>query len=150
MECNNPNDYCFNLKYLAWQNRLSEMYRLTNPSTECFADKITCPPATGMREGIDGWPATNASATLDSITTGIGITMHPTEPNGKKVTAIYQATIDNNTFTAPKDTRYLINYKNLAYNVDISLYNMSTAFVVPIQDIKGATIIRYENIVRVN
>lgn len=153
MECNSPNDYCFNLKVLTWNSQLGAKYQASNtPSVGClnneYSNKYNCPPATVARPGIDGWGAVNASATLDGLSTGIGITPYPTYGNGKKLTAIYQATINGNVVTAPKDTKFLVNYNDLKYPINRVFYNMNTTYNVGIQDIAGSQIIYYRWIVR--
>lgn len=153
MECNSPNDYCFNLKVLTWEAQLGPKYAASNtPSYGCLANeysnKYNCPPTTVARLGIDGWPAVNASATMDGLTTGIGVTPYPTYGNGKKLTAIYRATIGGEVRVAPKGTKFLVNYQNLKYKINIELYGMNTFYNVGIEDIKGSEIIYYRWIVR--
>ncbi len=153
MECN-AYDYCFNLRVLAWEKlnvvryRRSEEGRDEGCLANMYSNKYNCPPATVCREGIDGWPAVNAPATLDGLSTGIGVSPYPTYANGKKLTAIYQVELGGTTFTAPAGTKFLTNYENLKYTVNIELYHMNELFNVGIQDIKGSTVLYYKWIVR--
>lgn len=151
MNCESPNDYCFNLRFLEWQSKIGPKYRASNQVGGClnnqYGIKYNCPPATICREGIDGWPAVNASATLDGLF-GIGISPLPTYANGKKLTAIYRVTIGGTVFTAPKGTKYLVDYRQLKYPINIELFNMNQSYNVGIEDIKGSRIIRYKWIVR--
>ena len=152
MECNSPNDYCFNLKVITWNAQVAEKYHSSNPGGNCLANeysnKYTCPPATVGRPGIDGWPAVNASATLDGLSTGIGVSPYPTYGNGRKLTPIYQVTIDGQVLIAPKGTKFLTYYKDLKYTVNIELFNMNQYYNVGIEDIKGSKIIYYRWIIR--
>lgn len=153
MECN-PYDYCFNLRVLAWEKlnieryRRSEVGRNTGCLANRYSDKYNCPPATICREGIDGWPAVNAPSTMDGLTTGIGVSPYATYANGKKLTAIYQLERNGTTITAPAGTKYLTNYKDLKFTINIELHKMNEMYNVGIEDIKGSTVLYYKWIVR--
>ncbi len=151
MECNSPNDYCFNLKVLAWQNQIGSLWQRSNPpSGGCLPGKYNCAPAVVCRPGIDGWPAVNASATLDGISTGLGVNPYPQHSNGKKLTAIYSVDLnDSGTLTiAPKGTKFLINYKKASFPINIELANMQENFQIAIEYITGAQLLYYRWIIR--
>ncbi len=136
------NDYCFNLRrVIPWNNSIGTMYKISNPSSNCLQGKLNCPPATVCRYGIDGWPSVNASATLDGVTTGIGVS--PTQPyySRKMLTAIYSVKIGGQTRIAPINTRFFVYYKKANFNIDISLAHMNEYYNIPIQYIKGSKLL---------
>ena len=144
MECNK---YCYNLRYLAKQNQFIAAFQAAEATNSSPTTSIYWyGNRSYLREGVDGWAATEASHTLDGITTGIGVNPFPpySAGEGKKFVAIYTANLNGTTIVAPKGTRYLVNYQDLNFNVNRAIIHMSTGVLAPIEYIKGASIQNYK------
>lgn len=144
MSCN---DYCYNLRFLAKQNAFIDALN------KAYAKNVPQPSSiywygnrSYLREGIDGWATTEASPTLDGVSTGIGVNPFPpySAGMGKKFVPIYTAELNGTTIEAPKGTRYLVNYKDLNFEVNRRLIHMSTSVLAPIEYIKGASVKTYK------
>ena len=144
--------YCFNLRYLNWKNNIGKSYNISNPKQDsCLPGKLNCPSAQFNRQGIDGWPATNASPTLDGVSTGVGVNHYPTYSNGYKSTPIWGVTLGGVYYIKPYNYVFgAINYKLCKFHINIAANRMQESYNIPIQYIKGSKYLYNRNIRRDN